>query len=301
VDYAAQDHIVNFNGYKDGIPFSQMVPFNVAAFSPSFTSVEAVRLYLAAIDNADAKPALLPMNIDLSRAGLLAVIQNAGKYVDVDLASCTMSGTEFDPGTGGPFDRIVSLTLPNRAKTIASGVMFSNWPDLKNVSAANITTIGSAAFEGSDALTTVNFPAVTSIGDRAFADCDALTTVNLPAVTSIGGRAFADCGTLTTVNLPAAGSIGDYAFADCDALTTVNFPAITSIGGDAFRDTGTQALTITLPKAAPSVDDSGGSSSTAYSKTVTIKRPSGSTGYGDPWQATFKGAFGGGATIIVKF
>jgi hypothetical protein len=81
-------------------------------------------------------------------------------------------------------------------------------------------------------------------------------------------------------------TIGDYAFFDCPALATVSLPAAASISNGAFSNAGKGALTITLPQAAPTVEkyiyDPGN-----YSKTVTIKRPVGSTGYDDAWQTNF--------------
>ena len=62
-------------------------------------------------------------------------------------------------------------------------------------------TIGKYAFQGCEALTTVNFPAATSIGNNAFQNCSALTTADFPAATSIGSSTFRGCSKLTTVIL----------------------------------------------------------------------------------------------------
>ena len=60
---------------------------------------------------------------------------------------------------------------------------------------------------------------VTSIGTGAFMGCSALTTVNLPVATSIGNNAFQNCSKLTTVDFTAATSVGRSVFDSCSALT----------------------------------------------------------------------------------
>jgi hypothetical protein len=55
-------------------------------------------------------------------------------------------------------------------------------------------------------------------------------------------------------------------------------------------------LSLTLPKNAPSLGTVAGSTY-AYTKTVTIKVPTGSTGYDETWQTNFKKAFGKDANI----
>lgn len=58
-----------------------------------------------------------------------------------------------------------------------------------------VTSIGSSAFSGCSALTSINIPSfVTSIGPIAFRDCSALASINIPSsVTSIGWGAFQSC------------------------------------------------------------------------------------------------------------
>ena len=62
-------------------------------------------------------------------------------------------------------------------------------------------SIGSHAFYGCDALTTVTVPSsVTSIGNSVFYSCDALVGLTIPeSVTSIGSYAFFACTNLTSV------------------------------------------------------------------------------------------------------
>ena len=112
-----------------------------------------------------------------------------------------------------------------------------------DLSSTSLTSIGSSAFSGCEALTSVVFPAsLTSIGGGAFYYCVALTSVAFPAsLTSIGYDAFRDCDALTSVDLLSTSLtyIGDGAFYNCDALTSVTFPAsLMSIEGSAFSGCG---------------------------------------------------------------
>lgn len=78
-----------------------------------------------------------------------------------------------------------------------------------------VTSIGSSAFSGCSALTSINIPSfVTSIGPIAFRDCSALASINIPSsVTSIGWGAFQSCSSLTSINIPSSvTSIGERAF-----------------------------------------------------------------------------------------
>ena len=89
---------------------------------------------------------------------------------------------------------------------------------------SSVTSIGSHAFSGCSALTSINIPSsVTSIGYYAFSGCRALTSINIPSsVTSIGSNAFSGCRALTSINIPSSvTSIGSNAFSGCDALKVV--------------------------------------------------------------------------------
>jgi hypothetical protein len=141
-----------------------------------------------------------------------------------------------------------------------------------------ITGIGDGAFSNCTALTTADFPEATTIGYRAFYHCTALTTADFPEATSIGNSAFGITA-LTTAYFPEATSIGSGAFSICTALTTAYFPEAASISNSAFSATGNVALTVTLGATPPTL----GVTIFEYvysSKTVTVKVPTGATGYG---------------------
>ncbi len=145
----------------------------------------------------------------------------------------------------------------------------------------NITSIGTSAFWGLDAITEVTVPAsVTSIGrlafcrcfalrevelpnnlstvgDYAFSSCTALKKINMPdSVTTIGTNAFQECTTLSEIrwskNLTA---IGDYAFSSCSSLTSIVIPdSVHTIGAKAFLGCK-NAVLISLPDQLSSLGD----------------------------------------------
>jgi hypothetical protein len=190
---------------------------------------------------------------------LLIEIAEAGKYVDLDLSECIMSGTEFnpDPSISTGKHLIVSITLPNDARSIAAGAnidsrAFRHFTELTSVIGTNINRIGDRAFRGDDTenpttkLRSVTFPATAIIGDFVFAGCTNLTRFNLigtgPLSVIEDGKILIRNG-IELVAYPSASgsivmndiiSIGQGAFSFCIDLTIVTFPAVTSIGQGAF-------------------------------------------------------------------
>jgi hypothetical protein len=225
--------------------------------SDRITSLDVVLAYLKAVSGGTTvndPPVPLPVGLNLPDdwAGLLRAIANAGKYVALDLSTCTfdvMTGTVFDPvysnSTGKAY--ITDLVLPNAATRIKAGgsydnPTFKNFDNLNSVSGYGIKTVGDYDFYNCPKLTTVYLTTVdgdplveSSIGHSAFAGCRSLTEVKLPKATSIGIDAFAGCRSLTEVDLQAATAIGIDAFSNCTSLEEVNLPSATSIGIGAFR------------------------------------------------------------------
>ena len=194
------------------------------------------------------------INLGSNWQNLLSTINIKGKFVELDLALCTMSGSEFDPynAVSSGEDRIVRLVLPDAAERIAAGTYsdpsFKHFTGLKSVAGAHIEAIGDYAFYEKAGLTSVSFPAATSIGDSAFYYCTGLSSVSFPAATSIGDYTFYYCTGLSSVSFPEATSIGDNAFNSCHALSSASFPKATSIGTGAFG--GCYGLTsVSIPKA----------------------------------------------------
>jgi uncharacterized membrane protein len=205
----------------------------------------------------------------------------------------TVSGANITTIGDRAFYNRASLTSASFPNATSIGNYAFYYSSLTTASFPNATNIGEWAFYRCLSLTTVSFPEATSIGYVAFAYCTALTTVSFPKVkTIINGNilssAFSGCTSLTTASFPEATSIGGNAFNGCSALTTVSIPKVTSIGYNAFESSGRGALVITMGAAAPTVgnnmfNDINGS------RTVTVRVPSGATGYTDTWKTAFKG------------
>lgn len=109
-----------------------------------------------------------------------------------------------------------------------------------------VTAIGSAAFAGCTALTSVTMPnTVTTIGGYAFASCSGLSgLLTIPnKVTSIGENCFIDCSGLTQVTIPSSLKyIGHYAFNFCSNLKRVNITDIAAWCDIDFEDTASNPL-----------------------------------------------------------
>ena len=172
---------------------------------------------------------------------LLAVIESAGKFVNLDLSLCTMTGTEFNPDytvTTGK-NKIVDIALPDTATSIPNvgNPLFENFTVLKSFSGVGLNIIGDYAFNNCTNLALTSLPAGLSyIGFAAFNGCTSLVLSSLPAgLTSIGGSAFAACTRLTLTSLPTGLiSIGNEAFANT-GLTQITLPVgINTIGEGAF-------------------------------------------------------------------
>lgn len=124
---------------------------------------------------------------------------------------------------------------------------------------ANVTAIGSEAFRGCFALTSLALPqTVTSIGDTAFQGCSNLETINIPSgVKAIEHDTFRGCEKLKDVTIPAdVTSIGDRAFEACKTFKNIKIPeGVTTIGKNAFEDC-TQLETVVIPSTAINIYDS---------------------------------------------
>ena len=104
------------------------------------------------------------------------------------------------------------------------------------------------AYPGAAGAVTLN--TVSSIGSEAFRGCTALTTVNLPAASSINSSAFAGCTALTTVSIPAASSIGNWAFDNTGTndLTVTLGSTTPMLGYNMFYDiNAAKTVTVKVP------------------------------------------------------
>ena len=239
--------IIKAIAVKDGMNDSGILEaaYTIIANNESFTNIADISAYLISqTGGTDTdNPLSLAVQIDLGnmiQAGsgwreLLDAISTAGKYVDIDLSGCSMTGTDFNPSDMFSFDNkngrdlIVSIALPDVATSIGYdefGGMgmgaFSDFDNLKTFSGENITIIGNRAFSGCTSLAITELPAgLITIGMEAFHSCIDLEQIELPnGVTSIGDWAFSGCTGLTSMNLPPIVSIGTGVFIGCASLTS---------------------------------------------------------------------------------
>jgi hypothetical protein len=129
-----------------------------------------------------------------------------------------------------------------------------------------------------------------TINAAAFYDCDTLSTVTLPEARIIGDDAFNGCAALTSVDFPKATSIGKGAFRSNTKLNLVDLPSATSFARDIFSSTGTGTLTVTLGASPPTLAVNMFLGITTAEKSVIVKVPSGTTGYGNPLPITMNGS-----------
>jgi len=125
---------------------------------------------------------------------------------------------------------LTTFVMPTRVTTIANNLFEgctvftgSGESSARSLDISNITSIGTAAFKGCDALKTVTLSSsLTEMGASAFESCEKLLNINLKDVslTSIPERAFYDCNALRTARFPySVKTIGKEAFAECNWLT----------------------------------------------------------------------------------
>ena len=102
---------------------------------------------------------------------------------------------------------------------------------------ADVSAIGTYAFDGYKALTQVNLPAgLAEIGQNAFRNCSAIESITIPAsVQRIGDYAFSGCDALTELVLEeGVGKISAYALADCPSLNGIVIPDSATCDGTLY-------------------------------------------------------------------
>ncbi|WP_416993318.1 leucine-rich repeat domain-containing protein [Alistipes communis] len=161
-------------------------------------------------DNKNLSDIVLPKNITavakhvFSGSGLIRAHVSAAVTYDVNTyASCAS---------------LASVTFDEYVPKITDA-MFQGCPLTQVVLPAEVTTIGSNAFNGCKSLAKVSFGTkLKTIGSAAFSGCSALTALIFPDATeSIGQNAFADCYNLRSVSFGRGmKEIGTYSFTGYD-------------------------------------------------------------------------------------
>jgi hypothetical protein len=219
----------------DGSTATYIVTVTVTP-AADLTTVGAVTGYLSTAmgGTSAASPIVLPpVNLTLASdwAALLTAIESADKFVELDLSGCTMTGTEFDPGTANTGESyITGLVLPDEAISIKGSPIgistFRYFTNLAEVSGDNVSNVGASAFSGCASLTSISLPEATTIGNFAFFMCTSLASADLSEATTIGESAFGGCTALTDLTLGS------------------NPPSLVS---SPFSSTGSGTLTIHVP------------------------------------------------------
>ena len=130
---------------------------------------------------------------------------------------------------------------------------------IKEIQLGNgITSIGNAAFFGSEITGIIIPDGVTRIGDYAFYLCAMLENLTIPdSVTTIGDWSFASCPYLRQIAFSKNVTvIGDYSFANCNInLTSITLPdGLLEIGKLAF-DGCDQLRSIRIPDSVTTIGD----------------------------------------------
>ena len=238
---------VSAEGYK---PLTSLV-FRVTASpnsdedddeEPVLTNIASVKQRLADDTRGGGADSPIPLVLAINLAeeeevsgwhSILETIEEAEKYIDLDLSACDIDGTAFNPSLASEFggEYIVSITLPNAAEIIVGDKGFygvTNTPaynlslffkNLKSIRGDGITSITRSTFANHPSLESVYFPAVTIIDQYAFQLCRSLISASFPAVTEIKSDAFSLCTDLTEISFPAAADISPGAFQGCTSLT----------------------------------------------------------------------------------
>jgi hypothetical protein len=209
--------------------------------SRSVNSADDLKKYLDSQPaNSADKPIRVAMkaNDDSMLNDIRPVIQNARKYVSLDLSGSPLTTIGVESWAFLRCTSLTSIIIPNGVTSIGDNAFFE-CTDLTGITIPNsVTSIGLGAFANCTSLASVTIPdSVTSIGKAAFGSCRSLTSVTIPnSVTSISVNAFNGCTSLKSVTIPdSVTSIEDNAFAYCTSLTSVTIPnSVTYIFDNAF-------------------------------------------------------------------
>ena len=128
------------------------------------------------------------------------------------------------------------FSIPAGTTTIvrASWVLWGVWDTARITSVTippSVTSIGSQAFAGCNALVFVTIPSsVTAIEPSAFSDCFALTRVTIPAsVRYIGSQAFYRCSSLIAVAIPTSVYVTNKQSSSMVCLFAANRPSVSTL------------------------------------------------------------------------
>lgn len=202
----------NFELYLDPVAEHQ-IELRLKNFTPpasgnidmtSMTADEAQTTILAALATGFTE---LKLTGELSKIGMGG---NWGTFINnKKITKCDLTGVT---GWGR------TPTLPELAFMNCTALQEVTLPD-------DVRVIGSSAFFGCAALTTVNLSQVTWINLNAFYECTSLEMLILDNVTEIGREVFYGCTSLKTLKIPKCTRFGNYIVTGCKALTRIEATA----------------------------------------------------------------------------
>lgn len=170
----------------------------------SMTADEAQTTILAALATGFTE---LKLTGELSKIGMGG---NWGTFINnKKITKCDLTGVT---GWGR------TPTLPELAFMNCTALQEVTLPD-------DVRVIGSSAFFGCAALTTVNLSQVTWINLNAFYECTSLEMLILDNVTEIGREVFYGCTSLKTLKIPKCTRFTPYIVTGCKALTRIEATA----------------------------------------------------------------------------
>jgi hypothetical protein len=245
--------------YAAGASYTVSADVTFKAIWAGVTSVGAIVNHITQSGGGiESNPVPLPVDVTFNTMSewetLLQRIKDANKYVALDLTGSTMTGMmengEFTPGKYNTGEKyVISLTLPEGVTKLKAGG---------------------------------------SYGDSTFQCFVNLQEISGPKVEIVGAEMFYDtCRKLRSVSFPVATTIGQSAFGYCNELSWVYLPMATTFGAVVFRGNSTQPITLTLGTIAPTFGVRPFEEVTV-SKPVTVRVPSGATGYNLTWENTLK-------------
>ncbi len=201
-------------------------------------------------DGENGKDGLGIQSLEIDENGhLIATMTDGSK---IDLGKITAGGeTPAEEGTEGlQYQKRKDEAGNEYAAVVGLGTAWDTDIVIPSVyRGLPVKEIGDSAFNASmearnASLTSISIPAnVTSIGSKAFDGCSGLQSVAIGSnVTEIGEYAFYNCIGLTSIKIPNnVTSIGSWAFGCCSGLQSITIGSgVTEIGEDVFnriRDT----------------------------------------------------------------
>lgn len=220
-----------------GVSFNNLVNqnFSTVILSPSMTT-NTFRLLGNTYALRRTKKCIVPPNSQYLWSDENGVVYNKDKTILVKYPAARLN---------------TNFTIPYSSVTTIGPAAFWGTDYLQGITMTNVTTLSDYSFEMAS-LTAVTIPnGVTSIPSECFLGCEYLETVSFMSntVTEIKDNAFAECKRLKTVTLPASlKTLGIYAFRKSFTMNnaTMNIPSsVTLIKKEAFILTSNLTLTFT--------------------------------------------------------